>query len=67
MSLIDVLLILGYFIVVIGLGFYYSRRASKDLNAYFLGGNRIHWLGLAMSGSVLLCIEHHIFLLRLAL
>jgi len=52
MNLIDVSFIVGYFVVVIGLGFYYSKRASKDLNAYFLGGNRIHWLGLAMSGSV---------------
>ena len=52
MSGIDVLIILVYFIVVIALGFYYSRKASKNLDAYFLGGKGIHWLGLAMSGSV---------------
>jgi len=37
---------------VIGLGFWYQRRASRNLEAYFLGGKRMHWLALAMSGSV---------------
>jgi len=52
MDLIDFYIIILYFSVVIGLGFWYRKRASKDLNAYFLGGKNIHWLGLAMSGSV---------------
>ncbi len=52
MSLIDFCIVVFYFCVVIGLGFWYRKRASKDLGAYFLGGKRIHWLGLAMSGSV---------------
>ncbi|MBL7152649.1 MAG: hypothetical protein ISS79_02960 [Phycisphaerae bacterium] len=48
----DFYIIILYFSVVIGLGFWYRKRASKNLGAYFLGGKSIHWLGLAMSGSV---------------
>jgi len=52
MSPIDYVIILLYFAVVIGLGFWYQKRASESLQAYFLGGKGIHWLALAMSGSV---------------
>ncbi|HCO94328.1 MAG TPA: hypothetical protein DIU00_10305 [Phycisphaerales bacterium] len=52
MSLIDYVIILLYFAIVIGLGFWYQKRASENLRAYFLGGKGIHWLALAMSGSV---------------
>jgi len=52
MSPIDYGIIVFYFAVVIGLGFWYRKRASKNLGAYFLGGKSIHWLALAMSGSV---------------
>jgi SSS family solute:Na+ symporter len=52
MDLIDYTIVLLYFSVVIGLGFWYQKRASKNLGAYFLGGKSIHWLALAMSGSV---------------
>jgi len=49
---IDKFVIAAYFAVVIGLGFWYRKRASRDLDSYFLGGKRLHWLALAMSGSV---------------
>jgi solute:Na+ symporter, SSS family len=52
MTSIDYAIIIVYFLVVIGLGFWYQKRASKNLKAYFLGGNSMHWLALAMSGSV---------------
>jgi solute:Na+ symporter, SSS family len=52
MSPVDYVIVLLYFAVVIGLGFWYQKRASKSLHAYFLGGKRLHWLALAMSGSV---------------
>jgi len=52
MSLVDYGIIVLYFGIVIGLGFWYQKRASKSLGAYFLGGKSIHWLALAMSGSV---------------
>ena len=52
MARIDYAIVALYFAVVIGLGFWYRRRAARDLDAYFLGGKRLHWLALAMSGSV---------------
>lgn len=52
MVFIDYLFIVLYFVVVLGLGFWYKKRASRDLESYFLGGKRMHWLALSMSGSV---------------
>ncbi|MDP8244737.1 MAG: hypothetical protein P9L94_11690 [Candidatus Hinthialibacter antarcticus] len=52
MSFIDYTIIALYLIVVVWLGFWYQKKASQNLRAYFLGGNKIHWLALAMSGSV---------------
>jgi Na+/proline symporter len=52
MNPVDYGIILLYFAIVIGLGFWYQKRASKNLGAYFLGGKNLHWLALAMSGSV---------------
>ncbi|MBN1222306.1 MAG: hypothetical protein JXB23_03605, partial [Candidatus Aminicenantes bacterium] len=52
MTVIDILIIALYFIVVIVLGFFYKKKASKNLESYFLAGRKLHWLTLAMSGSV---------------
>jgi Na+/proline symporter len=52
MTTIDAGVVFLYFVVVVGLGFWYRRRASQNLYSYFLGGKRIHWLLLSMSGSV---------------
>ncbi len=52
MSSLDYAIIGGYFAIVIGLGFWYQKKASQNIKAYFLGGNSMHWLALAMSGSV---------------
>lgn len=52
MNGIDSVIVIIYFISVIGLGFLYRKRASKSLETYFLGGKRLPWLALAMSGSV---------------
>ena len=40
MSFVDYGIILFYFAVVIGLGFWYQKRAAKNLGAYFLGATR---------------------------
>jgi SSS family solute:Na+ symporter len=48
----DYFIVIIYFAAVLWLGFWYKKRASKDLEAYFLGGKRMHWLALAMSGAV---------------
>ena len=52
MNSIDAAIVVLYFAIMIGLGFWYQRAAAKNLESYFLGGKRIHWLALAMSGSV---------------
>jgi len=52
MVLIDYILLVLYFALVLGLGFRYQKRASVNLESYFLGGKRMHWLALAVSGSV---------------
>lgn len=52
MSIVDIVIIAFYFGVVVGLGFVYRKKASHNLEAYFLGGKKLHWLALAMSGSV---------------
>jgi SSS family solute:Na+ symporter len=52
MTTIDAAILILYFVVVVGLGFWYRKKASKSLDSYFLGGKRIHWLLLSMSGSV---------------
>ena len=52
MATLDVFIVVLYFVTVIGMGFWYARRAAHSLEDYFLGGKRMHWLALAMSGSV---------------
>lgn len=52
MNLIDSGIIVLYFLVVIGLGFWYQKQASKNLGEYFLAGKSFHWLALSMSGAV---------------
>lgn len=52
MGWIDLVTIGAYFAFVLGAGFWFRRAASQSLDAYFLGGRRLHWLALAMSGSV---------------
>ncbi len=50
--LVDPAVVVLYFVSVIGVGFWYRRRASRSLDSYFLGGKSMHWLALSMSGAV---------------
>ncbi len=52
MNWLDYTIIALYFALVVGAGFWFLRRASQNLNAYFLGNNRLSWVALSMSGSV---------------
>ena len=52
MNVIDALVILAYFLLVLSAGIWFRRKASRDLEAYFLGGKSMHWSFLAMSGAV---------------
>ena len=51
LSIIDIAIILAYVVGILFLGFYISRRASKDLQAYFLGGNKLKWYYLGLSNA----------------
>jgi Na+/proline symporter len=48
---IDLLIILAYLVMTLWLGFYLSKRASKDLGSYFLGGNSMKWYMLGLSNA----------------
>lgn len=48
---IDIVIILLYLVFTIFFGFWVSRRASKDLRSYFLGGNNIKWYLLGLSNA----------------
>lgn len=52
MNILDYSIIVFYFVAVIGIGFWYQRRAAKDLDAYFLGGKSMNWLMLSMAGAM---------------
>ena len=51
LSVIDLVVIAGYLLGTLGLGFYISKQASKDMNAYFLAGNKIPWWALGVSNA----------------
>ena len=40
-----------YFLILIAFGFILSRRAAKSLEDYFLGGRKLPWWALGMSGT----------------
>lgn len=50
LSTTDYIVIAAYLLVLVGLGFYFRRRASKSLEDYFLGGKRLPWWAMGISG-----------------
>lgn len=51
LGLLDIAIILGYFGVTIAIGIYISKRASKNMDSYFLGGKSIPWWMLGVSNA----------------
>src|SRR5690625_7490357 len=51
LALIDILIILSYFAATLLIGFWISRRASKNIERYFLGGNKLTWYYLGISNA----------------
>jgi solute:Na+ symporter, SSS family len=51
LSVTDLSIILGYILLTFLIGFFISRKASKGLNAYFLGNNSMKWWMLGFSNS----------------
>ena len=48
---LDLLIILAYFLTVILIGLWVSRRGAKDLDSYFLGGKSLPWYLLGVSDA----------------
>ncbi|MHB8522809.1 MAG: sodium:solute symporter family transporter [Limisphaerales bacterium] len=48
-SLIDLLVCLGYFVVVVAIGFFSSRRQSASVSGYFRADNRLPWYAIGFS------------------
>jgi solute:Na+ symporter, SSS family len=48
---VDIAIIFAYLAATIGLGFWVSRRASQNLQSYFLAGNRLPWYALGLSNA----------------
>lgn len=46
---IDICIIIGYLVVVVIMGWLLSKRASKNLDAYFLGGRSLPWYVIGTS------------------
>ena len=51
---IDISIIIAYLVIVVIIGFFFSRKAGKDLDSYFLGGKTLPWyvLGIANASSM---------------
>ena len=51
LATLDIVIIVTYLAGIIFLGFYISRRATKNLKSYFLGGNELKWYYLGLSNA----------------
>ncbi|MGV3766368.1 MAG: sodium:solute symporter family protein [Chitinophagaceae bacterium] len=51
LSTLDIVILLVYIVGIILLGFYISKKASNDLQSYFLGGNSLKWYYLGLSNA----------------
>jgi SSS family solute:Na+ symporter len=48
---LDLIIIVAYFVTVILVGLWVSRRGVKDLDSYFLGGKKLPWYMLGVSDA----------------
>ncbi len=51
MDTIDILIIVLYIVITVGVGVWVSKQASKGLDSYFLGGKTIKWYYLGLSNG----------------
>lgn len=51
LATIDIIIILGFILVTLGVGFWLSKLASKNMQSYFLAGNNIPWYYLGLSNA----------------
>lgn len=48
---VDIFIIIVYFAAMLMIGFWFTRRASKNLDSYFLGGKSLPWYVLGISNA----------------
>lgn len=51
LSILDIAIVLFYLATTLFIGFYLSKKASKSIESYFLGGNKIKWYLLGLSNA----------------
>jgi SSS family solute:Na+ symporter len=51
LSTVDIVIMVIYFVAMIGIGIAVTKRAAKSLDSYFLAGNRIPWYILGASNA----------------
>lgn len=51
LHLVDLVIIAIYVVATLAIGFWISRRASRSMQSYFLGGNEIPWYALGVSNA----------------
>lgn len=51
LSLLDLSIIVAYLTLSLGIGFWISKRASRNIEGYFLGGNELKWYYLGLSNA----------------
>ena len=51
LSDLDIAIVIIYFLLTLGIGFYLSKKASQSISAYFLGEKKIPWWAIGMSGT----------------
>jgi solute:Na+ symporter, SSS family len=51
LHVVDIAILAAYLLLIIAAGSYMNRRASEDLDAYFLGSKKIPWYILSISNS----------------
>jgi SSS family solute:Na+ symporter len=51
LQFIDIAIILAYLAASVVIGYWVSHRASRDMRAYFLGGNVMPWYVLGISNA----------------
>ncbi|MEL7118593.1 MAG: sodium:solute symporter family protein [Bacteroidota bacterium] len=51
LHIVDLLIIMAYLVATVLIGFWISKKASKNMKSYFLGGNEIKWYMLGLSNA----------------
>ena len=51
LHILDIVIIVAYLLSTVLIGYWVSHRASQDMKAYFLGGNKMPWYVLGVSNA----------------